>query len=156
MNLQKILVATDFSYDSELAIDAALDVARVGNATITLLHVCEPIPYSTPDVGLYVPSPEMMADIVSDARGALDVSKVRCAAAGAKVETALVTGTPPIEIVRYAAAHNFDLIVIGSHGRRGFRRFILGSVAEAVVRTADRPVLTTHRPEAAATAAGAA
>jgi nucleotide-binding universal stress UspA family protein len=156
MNLQKILVAVDFSRDSELAIDAALDVARADNATITLLHVCEPLPYSTPDVGLYMPSPEMMADLISDARGALEVCKARCAAAGAKVETALVTGAPPIEIVRYAADHGFDLIVIGSHGRRGFRRWMLGSVAEAVVRTADRPVLTTHRSEAEATAAGAA
>ena len=156
MNLHKILVAIDFSRDSELAISAALDVAKAGDAKLTLLHVCEPIPYSTPDVSLYVPSPEMMADLLADARGALEVRKARCSAAGVKVETALVTGSPAAEIVRYAAEHDFDLIVVGSHGRRGFRRLVLGSVAEAVVRTADRPVLTTHRPEAAATAAGAA
>lgn len=157
MNLRRILVATDFSPDSEQAIDAALDLCRGSDATVTLLHVCEPLPYSTPELSMYVPSPELMADICADARRKLDARRAGCAARGSTVDTALVTGAPAAEIVRYAADHQVDLIVVGSHGRRGFRRFVLGSVAEAVVRTADRPVLTVHAHQPAATAgAGAA
>jgi universal stress protein A len=156
MNLQKILVAIDFSPDSEPAIDAALELVRGQEAQVTLLHVCQPLPYSTPELGLYVPSPEIMADTLGEARRALAQYRARCAGAGATVTTALVTGSPAEAIVRYASEHQIDLIVIGSHGLRGFRRFILGSVAEAVVRIADRPVLTVRRPQPTVATAGAA
>lgn len=154
MNMRKILVATDFSPDSEDAVDAALALAQRTDARVTLLHVCEPPPYSTPALGMYVPSPELMADVIASARRALELRKARCATRGAVVDTALVVGAPAAEIVRYASDRGFDLVVVGAHGGRGFRRFMLGSVAEAVVRTADRPVLTTHGHLAAA--AGAA
>ena len=155
MSMNRILVATDFSADSDAAIDAALDFARTTDAKVTLLHVAEPPPYSTPDLGMYVPAPEVVKDVVAAARLALEARKARYAERGVAVDIALVVGAPAAQIVRYAADHGFDLIVVGSHGRRGFRRFMLGSVAEAVVRTADRAVLTVH-PQPPAAAAGAA
>lgn len=117
MTLRKILVAVDFSAASEPAVEAALELARRSDGSVTLFHVCELPAYSSPGLGMYVPAPEMNADIAP----------------------------PAAAIVRYASAHDFDLVVVGSHGRRGFRRLVLGSAAEAVVRTADRPVLTVHR-----------
>ncbi len=162
MNLRKILVATDFSPDSERAIDAALELAHGNGGQVTLLHVYEMPPHSTPYLGMYVPAPELTADIVADTRRALEAQKARRATEGVAIEIAWAAGTPAseaaAEIVRYAAEHDFDLIVVGSHGRRGFRRLVLGSVAEAVVRTADRPVLTVHAHAATSPseAAGAA
>jgi nucleotide-binding universal stress UspA family protein len=63
---------------------------------------------------------------------------------GVRVAGHAVLGDPASEIVRWANDHGCDLIVVGTHGRRGFQRFLLGSVAERVVRTADVPVLTAH------------
>lgn len=146
MNMKKILVATDFSPESEPAIDAALELAR-GSGRVTLLHVCEAPAYSTPSsLSMYIPAPELTEEVISAARFALDKRRARCAGKGFAVDVAWTMGTPAKEIVRYASDHGFDLIVVGTHGLSGFRRLVLGSVAEAVVRTADRPVLTVHGP----------
>ena len=149
MRLRKILAATDLTANSDAAISAALDLARSDGGNVTLLHVCELLPYSTPELGMYTPSPEMTADIIDNAKRSLERVRARSGGKGVAVEAAWVLGAPAAEIVRYAAEHDFDLIVVGSHGRRGFRRLVLGSVAEAVVRTADRPVLTVHGQPAA-------
>ncbi|MGZ3406650.1 MAG: universal stress protein [Polyangia bacterium] len=157
MTLNKILVATDFSPDSEPAIDTALELARGPENKITLLHVCEPPAYSTPSsLSMYVPSPELTENVITTARFALDERRARCAKKGVNVDVAWIVGSPAESIVGYAREHGFDLIVTGSHGRRGFRRLVLGSVAEAVVRTADRPVLTVHGPQGVTAAQGAA
>ncbi|HXU73484.1 MAG TPA: universal stress protein [Polyangia bacterium] len=157
MDLQKILVAIDFSPDSDHAIDAALTLARSERSKIVLLHVCEPPPYSTPELGMYVPSPELMVDVLTRARRQLDRYRARCAANGADVDVVCIPmGFVADEIVDYASTHDFDLIVVGSHGRRGLRRFMLGSVAEKVVRTADRPVLTVHPHDVALAATASA
>lgn len=144
MTLRKILVATDFSREAEPAIDAALGLARALSVSVTLLHVCEPPPYSGPRLRSYVPAPEPLEGIVAAAHHRLRDKQARLAANGRDVDVAVAAGAPAGEIMRYATAHDFDLIVVGSHGRRGFRRVILGSVAESVIRAADRPVLTVQ------------
>ncbi|HXU74313.1 MAG TPA: universal stress protein [Polyangia bacterium] len=158
MALRKILVAIDFSAESARAIDTALELVRGRGGTLTLLHVVELPAYSTPDLGMYVPSPELTDDLLRQAKRTLEDYRARCAAAGAEVEVACVAAASAVanEIVEFAAAGGFDLIVVGSHGRRGLRRFMLGSVAEKVVRTADRPVLTVHARDGAEAAAPAA
>jgi nucleotide-binding universal stress UspA family protein len=156
MELRNILVATDFSPAAERALDTAIELARENGGRLTLLHVCEIPAYSTPTFSMYVPSPEQSGDIIAAARRGLDAAKERCAAAGIAADTAWVAGAPASEIVRFAAVRDFDIIVVGSHGRRGVRRFVLGSVADAVVRNADRPVLTVHEHEAIDSARGAA
>jgi nucleotide-binding universal stress UspA family protein len=156
MELKNILVATDFSHAAGGALDTAIELARENGGRLTLLHVCELPPYSTPDLGMYIPSPEENADIIAMAKRGLEAEKERCTAAGIAAETAWVMGTAAGEIVRFATARDVDVIVVGSHGRRGFRRFVLGSVAESVVRNADRPVLTVHERAATASEKGAA
>ena len=157
MELRKILVAIDFSAESRNAIDTALSLVRGRGGALTLLHVVELPAYSTPDLGMYVPSPELTSDLLRQAKRTLEDYRARCAAAGAEVEIACVAAGVSVasEIVEFAASGGFDLIVVGSHGRRGLKRFVLGSVAEKVVRTADRPVLTVHARDDEATAPAA-
>ena len=156
MQLRNILVATDFSPAAEQALATAIELARENGGRLTLLHVCEVLPYSTPSLSMYVPSPEESGDLIAAARRGLDAAKERCAAAGVAAEAAWVTGAPASEIVRFAAARDADVIVVGSHGGSGFRRLVLGSVADAVVRNADCPVLMVHEREATETTRGAA
>ena len=146
MDLRKILVAIDFSPDSDSAIDAALALLRVDRGgKLTLLHVCEMPAYSTPELSMYVPSPELIDELSRAAQRSLEGYRARCADSGVTVDLACLLGTSiATEIVDYASERDFDVIVVGSHGRRGIRRWVLGSVAEKVVRTADRPVLTVH------------
>jgi len=158
MDLQKILVAIDFSPSSQHVIEAALAFARGQSTRIVLLHVCEPPPHAARSRGLYFPSPELMVDALTHARRQLETYRTRCAVNGVDVDVACIPTEMVAEaIAGYATARGFDLIVVGSHGRRGLRRFMLGSVAEKVVRMADRPVLTVHAhdPTWAAAAANA-
>jgi nucleotide-binding universal stress UspA family protein len=143
--MRRILVPTDFSPDAAKALELALELARGSGAEVTLLHVCEMPAYSFFSGSMYVPAPELVNDVLADARRALEQAKQRAQGAGVVIRTDYVErGDPATEIVAYARDHELDLIVMGTHGRRGFRRLILGSVAERVVRMADQPVLTTH------------
>jgi nucleotide-binding universal stress UspA family protein len=142
----KILVATDFSPHAMEALDYALALSRAFGGSLTLLHVCAPPPYSTPHHGMYIPAPEVMAEIIRSAQQSL--AKAKEAVSGVSVDTVQMQGKPATEIVRWAEEHGADLIVLGTHGRHGFRRLVLGSVAEEVVRGAPCPVLTVHLKEA--------
>ena len=158
MDLHKILVAIDFSPGTNNVLDAALTLARGEGCKIVLLHVCEPPAYSTPELGMYIPSPGIMVDMLTEARRQLDGYRAHCAANGAEVDVVCVpTGLVAQGDRRLRLLARLNLIVVGSHGRRGLRRLMLGSVAEKVVRTANRPVLTVHAHDAmpAAATAGA-
>jgi len=150
----KILVATDFSADAAQALTVAVDLARTCGSEIVLLHVCQMPAYSFANGGMYIPAPELVADILRDANRGLAGLKERIS--DVAVETVRLEGDPASEIVRLAADRHADLIVMGTHGRRGIRRWIAGSVAEHVVRAAPCPVLTVHAPVEAHAIAGAA
>lgn len=133
MTVQQVLVATDFSPSSDRALEVAREYARGWGARLHVLHV-------VPLVQDPVPQPR------------LD-ELARAAGQGLPIQTAVVSGVPAAEIVRYAARHAIDLIVVGTHGRTGVSRTLLGSVAERVVRTSPCPVLTVPRePRAVAPA----
>jgi nucleotide-binding universal stress UspA family protein len=140
--IRTILVATDFSPPSFGAQRAAVELAKQTGASVTVLHVYSLPTYLFFDGSSYVPPPAIVADIVGEAAKRLAEAKEVAATAGVSVDTALVEGSATDAIVRYAAEHRFDLIVIGTHGRRGLSRLALGSVAEHVVRTSKVPVLT--------------
>jgi nucleotide-binding universal stress UspA family protein len=155
MPILKILAATDFSSDSEAALTLALDLARRYGASVTLLHVCQvPMPAYFGG-GAYVPSPGQIEDVVRDAAKQLAAARDQAATGDVVVDTHTRVGDAASEIVRHASEHGYDMIVVGTHGRRGFRRFVLGSVAELVVRTAHVPVLTTRSVAPSQTAARA-
>ena len=140
----KILVPTDFSETADAALAYAKTLATKLDASLHLLHVfqdpCAAIPF-TPET-YAAPPPELRERALEDAwdqlHDRLDPDEHK-RFAGTR---AVVEGLAAIEIVRYASDHAIDLIVMGTHGRRGIAHLFLGSVAEHVVRTARCPVLT--------------
>ncbi len=140
-----ILVATDFSPDSARAVELAKQLATSFGAKLTLAHVCQLPAYAFFDGSMYAPTPELVGDIRRDAKR--ELAAARASLGEMKAETVLLEGEPAAELVRYAQSHGIDLVLMGTHGRRGVRRLVLGSVAERVVRTAGCPVLTTRSAE---------
>jgi nucleotide-binding universal stress UspA family protein len=142
--IRHILVPHDFSDTAEHALSYAIVFAQKFGARITLLHAYEVPAYGYPDA--FVASFELMSEVERAAQASLEVVKARAAAAKADVAVSLRCGNPWAEITAAAEETKADLIVMGTHGRRGFARALLGSVAEKVVRTAPCPVLTVHSP----------
>ncbi len=143
--LQKILVPTDFSAGAAAALEFAVDVSRRYDGAVTLLHVNE---LTLDFVPLGALPPTFIESWLGEANQQLEELKGKAQAAGARdVETTLVHGSPYWEIVRYAENEKFDLIVMGTHGRTGIQRALIGSVAERVVRRAPCAVLTVHLRE---------
>jgi nucleotide-binding universal stress UspA family protein len=147
---RKILVPTDFSPRAELALEIALELACSG-CQVELLHAWS-LPAFT---GSLVPSrvtdtalEPVRASLEAGAREKGDALIARHARAGVTIGLTIVNDSAPHAIDQGAAGH--DLIVMGGHGRRGLRRLILGSVAEATVRHAPCSVVVVHEPAAGA------
>ena len=138
---RRILHATDFSPASRPALARACEWARRDGARLLILHVLTP---PSPFVGGGRPAPASYLDLLAaarhDARRRLATLLARTRAAGIRAETKLVA----VEIVMAAGRWHADVVVIGSHGRTGVSRFLLGSVAEQVVTRSARPVLTVR------------
>ncbi|MFB6219011.1 MAG: universal stress protein [Halobacteriaceae archaeon] len=133
-----ILVPTDGSEGAARATEHAVELAATYGATVHALNVVEPA-YSTDfNAG------ELRASLEAAGEEAVEAVADRAAEAGVEAVTAVVEGDPHREILSYAEAVDADLVVMGTHGRTGLDRYLLGSVAERVVRTADAPVLTVH------------
>lgn len=145
IQLKRILLPTDFSDYSANATKYACELATRFDAELHLLHALE-IQSTTPSfvMGLAIPSytHESQAAVEKAMTGVLDSQW----SANRTVVHAIVEGSPKVEIIQYARKHAIDLIVLATHGRTGLSHVIMGSVAEAVVRTAPCPVLTV-RPE---------
>jgi nucleotide-binding universal stress UspA family protein len=141
-----ILHPTDFSTASRAALARAIAEARTGGAELLLVHVLSPL---TPFVGgdEYM-SPKTYTDMQRSmqayAQKQLDKLVARAKAAGVRVRGLLLEGTTADAIVRTARSRRADVIVIGTHGRTGLGRLLMGSVAQRVVGTAPCPVLTVR------------
>jgi nucleotide-binding universal stress UspA family protein len=141
-SIQKILVPTDFSAHARAAIRMAADLAGKYGAQVTLVHVYEPVAYTLPD-GFVLHTPNQLADLMTRLAKQLGEEAKEAEAAGARgVEVKQLQGVPSSEIVDFAKANGYDLIVMGTHGRTGLAHALLGSVAERVVRKAPCAVLT--------------
>jgi nucleotide-binding universal stress UspA family protein len=143
--LKTIVVATDFSEVSARALDHAIELARPFDARIVLVHVCEVPVFGFPD-GALIATSDMAVRITDGAKVALGAAVEQRKSAGVPIEGMLKTGEACAEIHAVASAVGADLIVIGTHARRGLAHALLGSVAEKIVRTATVPVLTIHGP----------
>jgi nucleotide-binding universal stress UspA family protein len=148
IELKRILVPTDFSETSQVALKYARALADNFKASLFVLHVIEdPFVHGWTGEG-YIPDlPGFRERLATEAREQLN--KVLTSAEREKFRAQLATkfGNPFIEIVRYAKANEIDLIVMGTHGRGPVAHMLLGSVAEKVVRKAPCPVLTVRSPE---------
>ena len=143
IELKRILVPTDFSETSGAALRYGTELARRFTARLYLLHVVEN-PGEAAEAGDPIGLFETMQAAAHERLGTLLTSQQL---QEFKPERAMRLGAAPDEIVRYAQEHEIDLIVMGTHGRRGVARVLLGSVAERIVRMAPCPVLTVHHPE---------
>lgn len=139
---ERVLVATDGSPASERAIREALDLAVANDASVHVLYVLETASFAP--VGGEATLDGMAGVLENEGEKALEEVADRAAARGITVERALVEGRPSAEITGYAERADCDVIVMGTHGRGGLNRLLLGSVAEKVVRTASMPVLTVR------------
>lgn len=147
MAIRNILVATDFSEPSGVAMAYGRDLARTYNARLHILHVVEDVMtrYNT-EAGFILPS--MQDDLENAARRDLDSRITDEDRQQLNAVPIVITGTSiAAGIVHYAKEHSIDLIVTGTHGRGAVKHFLMGSVAERVVRTAGCPVLTVHAHE---------
>jgi len=144
--IHKILVPTDFSEGARLAMREALDLAQTLGAEVTLLHAYQLPNYVLPDGSAIMVTAEAHAELVQSADLRLREQLEDALAWQVMVTTATRQGPAAEMIVDAAEQGNYDLVVMGTHGRTGFKRLLLGSVAEKVVRTCARPVLTIRQP----------
>jgi nucleotide-binding universal stress UspA family protein len=110
---------------------------------VTILHTYELPVFAFPEGGL-VATAEVAARLSDTASEALEKTAEQYRGRGVPVDAMLREGAPTEEINAVADLIEADIIVIGTHGRRGLARALLGSVAEGVIRTAHRPVLSVH------------
>lgn len=137
-----ILVPIDFSTYSEQALDYALMLAGELGATVHLINVIGLPAMGAPEIGLAF-SASMIQQVTVENKAALDT--LAAARKDGKVGQALVrTGDARDVILHVAEELGADMIVMGTHGRRGISRALLGSVAEMVVRNSPVPVLTVR------------
>lgn len=141
---QNILVPTDFSRASELAIDAARLLAVQNDAHVTLMHVFDPALATVGAAGLGEATAEQIpADVEKAIHDQLAQLREKRLDDVPSVKTALVLGRSAAHgIVHYAEKEKVDMIVVSTHGRTGLAHLLIGSVAEKVVRHAPCPVLT--------------
>jgi nucleotide-binding universal stress UspA family protein len=146
--IHTILCPTDFSIGSDEALRYALFLGRVHGAKVKIVHVDDYASLGLPGDG------PLIEDRHEQLWAKLDEVAERHQGDGPKIERDLAHGTAYEAIVEYAGLADADLIVLGTHGRTGLSRMLLGSVAERVVRTSRIPVLTVRHPEYAAPAGG--
>lgn len=145
--LKNILVATDFSESAAVALAYGRDLARTFNAQLHVVHVVEDVlmRYS-PEVSFAVP--ELQRDLEKRATRDLAALVTDDDRRTLQVQTAALTAANiPFAVIDYAKNHRIDLIITGTHGRGPVKHFLMGSVAERVVRNAPCPVLTVHEKE---------
>jgi len=147
---QRILVPVDGSTTSTLGVDEAIKLAKLTGASLRLIHVVDALTMTTGLVPYAYYSGEVPPRAKEVGEQILEQARTRVAASGVKVDTFLFDSLLPRvseTVIEQAKAWNADLIVIGTHGRRGVGRVLLGSDAEQIVRMAPVPVLLVRAPE---------
>jgi nucleotide-binding universal stress UspA family protein len=134
---EKILVATDGSEMNRPAVKKGLEIARVCGSTIYAIYVIDETPLASAQAEV------LTADVYLQLKdeGERAVEQVKRVAGGGKVETRILSGKPDLVITEFALRNKVDLIVVGSQGKSGLERLLLGSIAESIIRMADCMVL---------------
>jgi len=148
IDLLRILIPTDFSKFSQIALTYATALAEKFAAELYLLHVVQDLAVFIPDMITVAPPPAPTVEQMTKAvQEAFDHIVKDNQLGRFKVHREVREGTPFYEIVRYAKEQDIDLIIMGTHGHTGLTHMLLGSVTEKVVRKAPCPVLTVRHPE---------
>jgi universal stress protein A len=149
MTLKRILVPTDFGEAAGTALSYGRALAHAFGATLHVLHVTQDM--FAPSLGVEMASGPAVLDLQRevDAFARKELERlVGSEGGGPPTKLLILTSNAPAGlIVQYAKNQQIDLIVMGTHGRKAIEHFLMGSVAEKVVRTAPCPVLTVRNPE---------
>jgi len=146
LKIERILCPTDFSDFSQRAYDYALSLARHYNAELYLLHVVRPVIIGYPEYAIPDTVNEFYGELREHAEEQLrEFAKVH-AEGGLHAKVIVEEGVVTESILDFAGENSIDMIVMGTHGRKGFQRLTLGSVTERVLRRAGCPVLVVRRP----------
>lgn len=147
MEIKRILFPTDFAEGAMNALPYAVDMARHYGAKLYMIHVIYDLIAVS---GLHIPHvsvDEIYKEMATAAKkkleefGEIERRDVK------NIEYAILRGVPYEEILKFVDKNNIDMIVIGTHGRKGLDRVLFGSTAERVVRNAPCPVLTVREPK---------
>jgi nucleotide-binding universal stress UspA family protein len=145
---QRILVPVDGSETSRRGLEEAIKLSKALNASIRLVHIIDDTPLAlNPETG--IAAAPLVADFAQAGKEIIEEARAFAAAHGVQVQTALhenFIGRVAERILDEARKSGAELIVMGTHGRRGIRHVVLGSDAEAVVRGASVPVLLVRAP----------
>ena len=139
---RKILVPVDFSTHSARAVQVAAELAHRYEGSLEIVHIFDPVAYPLPDGYVMFTRPQLDEMFAGFDAALAKYQQVAQAAGVSRVQTHVRQGPCAAEICEFAREGGFDLVVMGTHGRRGLNRLLLGSVAERVLRTAPCPVLT--------------
>ncbi len=149
---KRILVAVDGSHTANRGLKTAISMAREQGAALQILHVIdERVPALNPEVGIYVD--DMFRLLREGGKKILAAAVAQAEKEGMRCQPVSVEtmGLPVADVVvRQAKKFRADLIVLGTHGRRGISRLVMGSDAEGVVRESTVPVLLVKSPAARA------
>jgi nucleotide-binding universal stress UspA family protein len=148
----RILVPVDLSEGSQALIDYAIQLAKPFNAALEIIHAWEPPQYVAPDLLVAAPgwNSQSLEQVAVDAASKeLNALVEKVANADLPIKHRVVVGEAASTVLRLAEEGKHDLIIMGTHGRRGLPRLLLGSVAQKIVARAHCPVLTVHLYDAA-------
>ena len=144
---RKILIPTDGSACANHAVAEALELAKAIGAEVTFLYALEnPLTTGTASPEALPYSAQLWEDLKAMANEALESAAEAAKAAGVKATAVRVDNRAPVQAILEAEADH-DLVVMGTHGRRGFNRWMFGSVAEGALRRAKRPFLLIRSDE---------
>ena len=147
IRLKKVLLPTDFSESARHAFTYGLSFAREYKADLVLLHVVENLTVGYASDLFPVPMAEVFQEISGYAKAELARLGEEARSRGVAVQELVVQGKPSVEIIRFAAENQVDMIVLGTHGKGMLDQALFGSTTERVVRRAPCPVLTVRPAE---------
>jgi nucleotide-binding universal stress UspA family protein len=140
-----ILVPVDGSRTSQLAVGKATELAKAFDSSVTVIFVIDPYPFTGVGTDFAYGQAEYLSAATAEANAAVHAAKESLVASGVKVDTSVIEAhTAWRGIVEAGESLHADLIVMGSHGRSGFEKLVLGSVAQAVLSHTKLPVLVTR------------
>ncbi len=140
-----ILVPVDGSATAQLAVEKAIGLAKAFGARVTAIFVIDPYPFTGVGTDFAYGQAEYLSAATAEANAAIKATKDAFAAAGVGVETSVVEANAPWRgVVQAAESVQADLIVMGSHGRSGLEKLVLGSVTQAVLAHTHLPILVVR------------
>lgn len=140
-----ILVPIDGSVTAQLAVQKAIGLAKAFDARVTAIFVIDPYPFTGIGTDFAYGQAEYLSAATAEANAAIKATKDAFTAAGLAVETSVVEAHAPWRgVVQAAESAQADLIVMGSHGRSGLEKLVLGSVTQAVLSHTHLPVLVVR------------